>query len=150
MDEIDWGSRIPAYAGLVLALLALWRGRTYVRVSLGFRGRDEEIWVTNMSPHEIEIVSLGAVKADGSLSDWFDGPDPWPGLPKRVPARSEVVIQLHSALTPSSLYQLHSHGKGGCFVRVAGGRPFSNPTRIKRMWWRIVSWFKPKPAEPDL
>ncbi|WP_439867993.1 hypothetical protein [Pseudomonas syringae] len=93
MDEIDWGSRVPAYVGLVLSLLALWRGRTSVKVSLGIRDKDEEIWVTNMSPHEVEIVSLGAVKADGSLSDWFDGPDPWPGLPKRVPARSQVVIK---------------------------------------------------------
>lgn len=150
MDEIDWGSRIPAYAGLALALLALWRGRTSVRVSLGFRDRDEEIWVTNMSPHEVEIVSLGAVNADGSLSDWFDGPDPWPGLPKRVPARSEVVITLHASRTPSSLYQRYSLGKGGCFVRVAGSRPFSDPPRVKRLWWRMKSWFKPKPPERDL
>lgn len=74
MDDIDWGSRIPAYAGLGLSLLALWRGRTSVRVSLGLRDRDEEIWVTNISPHEVKIVSLGAVNADGSLSDWLMAP----------------------------------------------------------------------------
>jgi hypothetical protein len=141
MDEIDWGSRIPAYAGLALSILALWRGRTSVKVSLGFRDKDEEIWVTNMSPHEVEIVSLGAVNSDGSLSDWFDGPDPWPGLPKRVPARSEIVIQLHQALTPSNLYQRHSAGVGGCFVRIAGGRSFSNPSLVRRLCWRTKSWF---------
>jgi hypothetical protein len=141
MDEIDWGSRIPAYAGLALSLWALWRGRTYVKVSLGFRDRAEEIWVTNMSPHDIEIVSLGAVKADGSLSDWFDGPDPWPSLPKRIPARTEVVIEINPALAPSSLYQRYRLGKGGCFVRIAGGRAFSNPGCGKRAWWRVMSWF---------
>ncbi|WP_129398498.1 hypothetical protein [Pseudomonas syringae] len=150
MDEIDWGSRVPAYVGLVLSLLALWRGRTSVKVSLGIRDKDEEIWVTNMSPHEVEIVSLGAVKADGSLSDWFDGPDPWPGLPKRVPARSQVVIKLHPAQTPSSLYRQYNIGKGGCFVRVAGGRTFSNPPRFKRVWWRMVNWFRAKSPHPDL
>lgn len=150
MGEIDWGSRIPAYASLVLSLLALWRGRTSVKVSLGIRDKDEEIWVTNMSPHEIEIVSLGAVKGDGSLSDWFDGPDPWPGLPKRVPARSEVVIKLHPALTPSSLYQSYSVGKGGCFVRVSGGRPFTSPGRVKRSWLRMVSWFRSTSFDPNL
>lgn len=150
MDEIDWGSRIPAYAGLALALIALWRGRTYVKVSLGLRDRNEEIWVTNMSPHEVEIVSLGAVKPDGSLSDWSDGPDQWPGLPKRVPARSQVVIMLHPAQTPSSMYQLRRIGKGGCFVRIAGGREFSDPPRVKLLWWRMKSWLKPKPPERDL
>ncbi len=144
MDEIDWGSRIPAYAGLALALLALWRGRTSVRVSLGSRGRDEEIWVSNMSPHEVEIVSLGAVSADGRLSDWSDGPDPWPSLPKRIPARTQVVIELNAAITPASLYQRYNRGKGGCFVRIAGGRAFSNPGLAKRGWWRMMSWFKRK------
>lgn len=150
MDEIDWGSRIPAYAGLLLSLLALWRGRTSVKVSLGFRDKDEEIWVTNMSPHEVEIVALGSVKADGSLSAWSDGPDPFPGLPKRVPARSQVVIELHPAQTPQSLYKRYSVGKGGCFVRLAGGRAFSNPSRMKRLWWWMASWFTRNSPDPDL
>lgn len=150
MEEIDWGSRIPAYAGLALSLWALWRGRTAIKLYLGFRGSEEEIWVTNLSSYEIEIISLGAVNKDGTLTDWSDGPDPWPSLPKRIPARSESVIKLHSELTPASLYERYHLGKGGYFVRIAGGRAFSNPPRVKRIWWQIKSWFRPKAPEKDL
>lgn len=137
--DIDWGSRIPAYAGLALSILALWRGRTSVRLYLGSYDRDDLIIVSNLSPHAIEITSVGVVEADGSLSDWFDGPDAWPGLPKRLEPRSECAITLHAALAPFSAYQRQYLGRCGCFVRIAGGRVFSDPGLLRRRWWWVRS-----------
>lgn len=148
MDEIDWWSRVPAYAGLALSLFALLRGRTQVGVSLGNQYRDEEIFVSNMSPHEVEIVSLGAINADGSLSDWTNGPDPWPSLPLRIPARGHSTITLDAVIAPARLCHAYSLGRGGCFVRVTGGKVFSNPGLIKRKWWKVLSSFRPKPTDP--
>ncbi|MGG4659361.1 hypothetical protein ACLPJF_13620 [Pseudomonas vlassakiae] len=137
--DIDWGSRIPAYAGLALSILALWKGRTTVSLYLGFHDRDDLVVVSNLSPHAIEITSVGVVEADGSLSDWFDGPDAWPGLPKRLEARSECTVTLHEAIAPFSAYQRKHLGRGGCFIRIAGGRVFSDPGRLRRRWWWLRS-----------
>lgn len=137
--DVDWGARIPAFAGLALSILALWKGRTSVNLYLGSYDRDDLIVVSNLSPHAIEITSLGVVAADGSLSDWFDGPDAWPGLPKRIEARAEHTFQLHEAIAPYSAYHRRIHGRGGCFVRIAGGRAFSSPGRLRRRWWWMRS-----------
>ncbi|KPW66528.1 hypothetical protein ALO82_200160 [Pseudomonas syringae pv. broussonetiae] len=72
MSEVDWWSRVPAYAGLALSAFAVLRGRTTLKGSLGNQDNYEEIFVSNISPHEGEIVWLGAINADGSLSDWSD------------------------------------------------------------------------------
>lgn len=135
-EEIDWGSRIPAYAGLILSLWALWRGRTSVKIHLGFCGDDDLIIVANLSPHPLEITSLGVVQANGDMFDWSDGPDAWPGLPKKLEARSECTLRL-GELAPFSLYERKYKGRSGCFVRIAGGRAFSDINRIRRIWWRI-------------
>ncbi|NUU37398.1 hypothetical protein HNQ83_20310 [Pseudomonas sp. C2B4] len=137
--DIDWGARIPAFAGLALSIVALWKGRTSVKLYLGSHYRDDLVVVSNLSPHTIEITSVGVVAADGSLSDWFDGPDPWPGLPKRLEPRSECTITLHEEIAPFSAFQRKQFGRGGCFVRIAGGRVFSNPGRIRSRWWWVRS-----------
>ena len=146
-EGVDWGSRIPAYAGLVLSILALWKGRIRVTVYLGCEERDDVISVSNLSPYAIELTSLGAVEADGSVTDWSDGPDAWPGLPCRMEARSETSFLLHSELAPYSAYNRKVRGRCGCFVRIAGGRLFSNPGLLGRMWWKILSWFERKIAK---
>lgn len=137
--DVDWGSRIPAYAGLALSILALWKGRTSVSLYLGFYDRDDLVIVSNLSPHAIEITSVGVVEADGSLYDLFDGPHPWPGLPKRVEPRSEYTITLPAAIAPFSAYMRKQHGRGGCFVRIAGGRAFSDIGLLRRRWWWVRS-----------
>lgn len=137
--DIDWGSRIPAYVGLALSVLALWRGRSSVRVFLGCGHKADLIIVSNLSPHAIEITSVGVIEANGDLSDWFDGPDAWPGLPKRLEPRSECTITLPDAIAPFSAYQRKYLGRCGCFVRVAGGREFSDPGRLRRRWWWVRS-----------
>ena len=75
MSEVDWWSRVPAYAGLALSAFAVWRGRTTLKVSLGNQDNYEDFRL-EYHPHEGEIVSLGTINADGSLSDWSDGPTP--------------------------------------------------------------------------
>ncbi|HBP0459503.1 hypothetical protein IPC353_10835 [Pseudomonas aeruginosa] len=137
--DVDWGARIPAYVGLALSLLALWKGRTSVKLYLGRVDREDEITVSNLSPHAIEITSLGVVDADGSLLDWSDGPDGWPGLPARIEPRSERTFQLHAAIAPYSAYLRKFKGRGGCFIRIAGGRAFSDPGRLRRRWWWVRS-----------
>ncbi|MBR7520394.1 hypothetical protein [Pseudomonas juntendi] len=137
--DADWGARIPAFAGLVLSLWALWKGRTSVKVFLGCDHHDDVVYVSNLSPHAVELTSIGVVEADGSLADWFDGPDAWPGLPKRMEARSECSIRLHEAIAPFSAYQRKFLGRGGCFVRIAGGKAFCNPGRLRRRWWWLRS-----------
>ncbi|WP_296180344.1 hypothetical protein [Pseudomonas sp. UBA1879] len=148
MDEVDWWSRIPAYAGLGLSVFAVFRGRTYLQVSLGNQYDHEEIFVSNMSPHEVEVISLGAINADGSLSDWTDGPQPWRSLPKRIPARGHLTISLDADIAPANLCHAYNLGRGGCFVRITGGKVFSNPGLIKRKWWKVRSLFRPKFSDP--
>lgn len=137
--NVDWGARIPAFAGLVLSIFALWRGRTSVKLVLGFIDQEEQIVVSNLSPHAIELTSLGAIRDNGSLDDWFDGPDAWPGLPRRIEARSELTLTLHAEHAPYIIKQRRRIGRAGCFVRIAGGRAFSNPGRLRRLLWRVRS-----------
>lgn len=137
--EGDWWARIPAAAGLALSVVALWKGRTSLKLHLGFIGSDDIVSISNLSPHAVEITSIGVVRADGSLSDWSDGPDPWPGLPRRLESRSECTITLHEELAPFSASHKKYSGRGGCFVRIAGGRAFSNPGKVRRGWWWMRS-----------
>lgn len=151
MADIDWGSRIPAYAGLVLSLLSLWltywRGHTRVKLYLGLHGHNSTLRVSNMSPHEVEIVSLGVVEADGSIDDWTDESDPWPGLPKKIPARSEHTFTLYSELASFGAFERSVKGRCGCFVRLAGGRVYSNPGKLRRFWWWILGRFDRQPRD---
>lgn len=154
-DVVDWGSRIPAYAGLLLSVLALWltywRGRTRIKLFLGKEEEDSTLMVYNLSPHAVQIVSLGVVEADGSLSDWFDGPDPWPGLPEKIEARSQHRFTLHSELASFGAYQQKIHGRCGCFVRVAGGAAYCDPGWVGRLWWRLLNVFdKKKKKQTDV
>jgi len=138
-QDVDWGARIPAFAGLALSIFAVWKGQTRIRLELGCYDRDDQITVSNLSPHAIEVTSVGVVESDGSLEGFFDGPDPWPGLPIRIEARSEKTITLHAALAPYSAYIKKHYGRGGCFIRIAGGRAYSDTGWLRRRWWWVRS-----------
>ncbi|QHG68074.1 hypothetical protein [Pseudomonas putida] len=137
-EGADWGARIPAYAGLLLSVWALWRGRTVVKVRLGNDPRDSTVVISNLSPHAIEITAVGLVEADGSLTRWAEDLGLNEEMPKRVDARSELVLQLDLDMTIRLAYEQKARGRGGCYVRVAGGRIYADPGRFQRWWWRAL------------
>lgn len=137
-DGVDWFARITAGIGLLISVWTLWRGKTRVRLYLGQQDREDTIVVSNLSPHAIEVVALGAVKPNGYLKEFFDGHDPWLAEPKRIEARGQRTFKLSAEVAPFNITRLRSVRRAGCFVRLAGGEHFSNPGRvIRHLWWLL-------------
>jgi hypothetical protein len=77
LNRPEWWACGIAMASLLISVITLLRGRTQLRLSIGQQDRDDTIVVSNLSPHAIEVVALGAVKPNGCLEEFFEQHDPW-------------------------------------------------------------------------
>lgn len=139
-------------ASLLISVISLVRGRTRLWLSIGQQDRDDTIVVSNLSPHAVEVVALGAVKPNGYLEEFFDHHDPWLAEPQRIEARGQRTFKLTAEVVPFRITKLRSARRAGCFVRLAGGEHFSNPGRvIRHLWWLLsgVEWIFRKSPKAD-
>ncbi|MDD2059043.1 hypothetical protein N5D52_20830 [Pseudomonas sp. GD03860] len=109
-----------------------------MKVRLGDDPRDSTIVIRNLSPHAIEITTIGLVEADGSLTKWAEDLGFNDDLPKQIDARSELVLQLDLDMTTRLAYEQKIRGRCGCYVRIAGGKVYADPGRFQRWRWRSL------------
>lgn len=105
---------------------------------------DGTLRISNLSAHDIEVVAIGSIHSDGTMSSWFEPVITGSPLPMRIMSRSEVNLLLPESLVDYTLHKVRHGERSGCFIRIAGGTVHGNRGPLRRAWWRLRSWLEPK------
>ncbi|WP_017462045.1 hypothetical protein [Dyella ginsengisoli] len=141
----------PGWPALGLSLLSLfvsfWRTRNRLRTSLGTGdyGQGISVYVYNPTGQALQVIAVGMIQGDGSLSDWMD--DGSMMSPRIVAPRTMEVIE-NPDLTfqlPTVFRRSSSKGYAGCYVRTADGKAHYSIRRPFR-WWLLLRWRRERAA----
>lgn len=148
-EGADWIARVPAFGGLILSIWALWRGRTTLSVYLGLDYKVDTINVANNSPHDVSIVWLGVIEADGRLANYWEEGDYAPSLPHRLKARDVITFQVPHDMGIYCAFGRSVRGRAGCYIRLADGSTYSDISRARRAWWWVRNLFDRKTSDKN-
>lgn len=141
----------PGWPALGLSVLSLfvsfWRTRSRLKPSLGTGdyGQGVSVYVYNPTGQALQVISVGMVRGDGSLSDWMD--DGSMMAPRVIAPRTMELMENAdiSFQHPTVFRRSSSKGYAGCYVRTADGKYHYSLPRPFR-WWLLLRWRRERAA----
>lgn len=140
ISETDNWTGAVALAAFFLSAWQWFNSRTSIRLFLGCDHKEDRIYVSNKSAHDVTLSSAGVVTPSGRLRMLSDEhSDEYmisPMLPRRLKARDEMILDVPFI---NRAHHNKVHHRGGVYVTTSDGKTFSDVSWLRRRWWWLLS-----------